>query len=402
MAPGARNPALRASASASARVDLPQTGTSARRAFEGPLCHGRRVQFYGVLDASSSVVKVGAQIAYRLVRCVEGVAVLGRAGPPKDENLRKHAGRDPEAPISVYYGTPDGVPPQVFDHATTLGGFVCESDRIPDRWVRRCNRFDLIFVPSRFCRDVFRASGVETPIAIVRHGLEPEYQPVPLTDRGDRRCFYDVVTRQPHRKGCVELVRSFVRAFEGRNDVVLRLRASRTRDIERALAQRGAASLVELDESTDLPIAEFAAVYSSVHCVVHPARCEGFGLIPFQSIACEAPVIAPRATGMADYLDDGNAIILRTLEVDDAAEVYYGTGRYPRIDEDHLVDLLRHADQNWDAEKTRVAQRGAAFRTEHRWDRVLEPLTMLVSDLAALCSVAQRRERIRAFCLPDG
>jgi glycosyltransferase involved in cell wall biosynthesis len=389
------------SAKSSGRVSLPGVRPAI---FDGSSRKDVSVQFYGMLRGCCSLSNVSTQFARQLIQRFEGAALHSYTGRPYfDGRIEGRAGIDRSAPIGVFHGVPEAVPPFFFDHKTTIGAFVCETNEIPGRWVRRCNCFDLILVPSRFCRSVFQRSGVTTPIALAPHGLEPEYVPKGNPSRDDRFVFYDVArSAYQHRKSCEELIRSFVRAFQGRRDVLLRLRTERTPAIRGWLDTYRAGDLIEIDETKGCSTAEFAAIYSQVHCTVHPARAEGFGLIPFQSIACETPVIAPRVTGMADYLDTRNAMLLRTKGMGDQADLYHPGNATSEADEDHLVELLRHAESRWELEKSRARDVGPGFRARHTWERALGKVMTLIGELVESARAAEKLERINAHCVADG
>jgi glycosyltransferase involved in cell wall biosynthesis len=272
-----------------------------------------------------SIENVCTQFSQQLISAVKQVALHNYNGRSFfDASLSSFAYLNKAAPIAVFYGTPDFTPTFLFNHETTIGGFVCETDKIPQRWVHKCNRFDLILVPSRFCKLAFERSGVTVPIGITPHGLETDYHPLPGKTRQLPFVFFNTVNSHvPGRKGLRELLRSFLRAFSDRSDVILRLRMKRSKPVDKILEEFKLSPQVWIDEVDDSSTAEFAAIYSEVHCTVHPSNGEGFGLIPLQSIACETPVIAPQSTGMADYLSAENAMLLRTNGLMDVVDVYY-------------------------------------------------------------------------------
>jgi glycosyltransferase involved in cell wall biosynthesis len=154
--------------------------------------------------------------------------------------------------------------------------------------------------------------------------------------------------------------------------------------------------LISLDRPDSAATGDFAAIYSQVHCTVHPSKGEGFGLIPFQSIACETPVIAAKSSGMAEYLNENNAMILRTGGEIIADDVYYKSGQYYAIDEEHLVELLRHAEANWEREYNRVKKNAPQFRQRFSWPNVLNDFVNLLDDLTRLDNPAQTRQLIQA------
>ena len=57
-----------------------------------------------------------------------------------------------------------------------------------------------------------------------------------------------------------------------------------------------------LDLVGRVPTDELVRLYRRAAIVAVPSRFEGFGLPAAEAMACETPVIAPAATGMADYL----------------------------------------------------------------------------------------------------
>lgn len=368
--------------------------------YAGPHRHGVAVQMYGMFHDASSIPSVCREMARALRPALPSVAIQSYTGQPFfDRALERLAGVDPEAPVGFFYGVPESVGGPVTGHATRIIGLACETDRIPERWVACVNGFDLAVVPSRYCRASLRGSGVTVPVLVVPHGLEPCYRPTREKRRSAPFVFYNVVNGQfPRRKGLPELLRAFGRAFAGRTDVVLRLRVGGGFPVRQAFADAGASAddpRLEIIEPANLPAEAFAACYSEAHCTVHPSLSEGFGLIPFQSIACETPVIAPCGTGLAEYIDESNAMVLRNRGVCLAPDVYYKAGTYPGIDEEHLVELLRHAEASWEDEYARVRRVAPAFRARHTWENALAELVSLVADLSALPDPAARRGLIR-------
>jgi glycosyltransferase involved in cell wall biosynthesis len=218
---------------------------------------------------------------------------------------------------------------------------------------------------------------------VVPHGLEPEYRPYHDKSRSTPFVFYNTFSSHsyPERKSCAELIRCFVRAFPGNDDVTLRLRTQQNPKIEQYLRDAGADDRIVIDPPDDCSTEDFARIYSDVHCTVHPSKGEGFGLIPFQSIACETPVIAPAVTGMADYLNADNAILLHMGGHVPGIGVGNQSGTYYSVDEDHLVHCLRHVYDHWEEEYSKVRQAAPAFRQAHSWDAALGPFSSLLGEL---------------------
>lgn len=356
--------------------------------FEGAPRPKARVQYYGPFRDRVSMANISVQFCRALLREFGESAVAVQNYVPGgwiDSGLEQLSGMNRQAPVAIFYGVPPDVPELVYEHPVKIGGFVCETDLIEKGWVRICNRFDLIIVPSRWCRDAFLRSGVSTPIMVVPHGLEPEYKPYGGRPRSGPFIFYNTfyATSFHSRKSLEELVRSFIDAFQGRDDVLLRLRTDNRAKLEELQQLHDFSNLIRVDPIVECGTEDFARIYSQVHCTVHPSKGEGFGMVPFQSIACETPVIAPHTTGMADYLSEQNSIRLNTSGRVAGEGVGNSTGTYFAIDEHHLTDRLRYVVDNWRAEHEKVKRAGPPFRQRYRWDNVLLDFIGLVRELLA-------------------
>lgn len=94
------------------------------------------IQFYGMFGSYLSICCVCHQFAKRLIRDFENVGLHNTIdGQFNIPEFNKHAFVNPKAPIGIFYGVPNEVPDSFFRHGFTIGGFVCETNRIHKRWV---------------------------------------------------------------------------------------------------------------------------------------------------------------------------------------------------------------------------------------------------------------------------
>ncbi|MBT5559465.1 MAG: glycosyltransferase [Proteobacteria bacterium] len=358
------------------------------------------VQFYGPIGEHVSMGSVSVHICRMLSEKIKQISIQNYISAPWiDADLEQYAGLNTNAPIGIFLGTPDTMPKFFYEHQFTVGGFVCETDRIGTDWVDNCNRLDLVFVPSNWCKAAFRDSGVKVPIIVVPHGVEDEYRPYVEVSRPSRFVFYNTFHAASlcSRKSLEELVRTFLRAFEGQDDVVLRLRTGDSPAMDECKRKYDFGSLIEHDKLEQIPTEDFAKIYSEVHCTVHPSKGEGFGFIPFQSIACETPVIALHQTGMADYLTADNSIELKPKGRATGEMVGNSHGTYFGIDEDDLYEQLRYAYNNWPLECAKVQTAAPAFRERHQWRNVLREFSGLVENLTKADSVVKRQKLLETY-----
>ena len=361
-----------------------------------------RIQFYGLFRSLISLSNVARQYAHALLSRFPGVALHSYSvqhpelrhhpplrytpqarslGPFFDPFLSQFEGLRPDARVGVFCGIPDEAPQYLQYHPCRVGLFVCETDRIPTTWVSVSNEMTVVFVPSQFCRDAYADSGVTVPLVVMPHALEPDYVHHPGRRPATFTFFNTFHTLcSPIRKSCEELIRCFLEAFSANEDVALRLR---TQDCERLREYRRRYNFrdqIHVDPLVFADTAEFARVYSEVHCTVHPSKGEGFGLIPLQSIACETPVITSRLTGMADYISPDNAVVLNMKGKVHGESWGNQPGDYYAVDEPHLIHCMRHVKENWAAERDRVRIAGPQIRERFRPERVFEPLLQVVQS----------------------
>lgn len=342
------------------------------------------IQFYGPFGEYVSMGNVSMQICYQLIEHFEQIAIQNFIPTPwLDPHLEQYAGLNLKAPIGIFLGTPDAVPSLFYDHALSIGGFVCETNAIDPHWVGICNKLDLIFVPTLWCKTAFKDSGVTTPIVVVPHGIEDEYRPVDGVLDSEPFVFYNTFHSSSFcsRKSMEELIRAFLTTFRHDEKVILKLRTDPSPKLAECKRRFNFSNKIVHVPMDNCSTSDFAKIYSTVHCTVHPSKGEGFGLIPFQSIACETPVIAPHTTGMADYLTAENSIKLEVAGPAYGEGVGNSHGTYFNIDEADLRLKLRYVYENWAAEKEKVVRTGAQFRDQHAWHNVLSGFVSLLSKL---------------------
>lgn len=355
--------------------------------FEGEYNPAVVVQCYGLVGDLLSFENVATQLVLQLSRRFEAVAAhdYRRSIPAAGGRPGVFADRaflTPDAPIGVFHGLPyTELPEAMAGHRFRVGCLVCDADVVPPGEIEVCHEsFDLVVVPSGFCRRVFQASGLRTPVLVVPHGVGPDFRPVP-DRRPDVFTFYNAYDQiRDYRKSGAELIRCFVKAFDRDPGIRLRLRTAMSRTLKAQLDDADAWEVVTVDEHP-LPEPEYARVFSEVHATVHASKAEGFGMVPLQSLACATPVIAPCTTGLRDYLTSDNAMLLETAGMvpavgDTGCEV---GGMYHGIDEDHLVQCLRAMHDNWPEEAAKARAAAPRIRQQYSWSRVVEPLLDVVS-----------------------
>ncbi|HID07950.1 MAG TPA: glycosyltransferase [Armatimonadetes bacterium] len=237
----------------------------------------------------------------------------------------------------------------------------------PNR-VNEWNRHLLMLATnSYFSKEQFKRWGVdEDLIAVVPPGIDfdifnPKVRPIDIrrlnwrSNRADENpqdglptdvfCFLNINYYQP-RKGLEELLKAYLNAFVGDEDVCLLLKAHvggwgrPVWEIVRALSEcyeRPARVWYSEDVLTER---EVAMLISACDCYVSAHRIEGFGLSLAHALAIGKPVIATAYGGVLEFLNERNAFLIPARERKMKGHVPPGS-RWAIVDTEALSETMR-------------------------------------------------------------
>lgn len=219
-------------------------------------------------------------------------------------------------------GRPEGV--------AYVGITVWEPDSIPNAVARILSELDAVVVPSEHTRNALLRSGLETECVVVPHTFDPEIWSEPsfeeLERDRDKYVFYAIGTSIA-RKNLATLCAAYFTAFEGRDDVVLRLKGSGQFAEIAAVAKKGfEQSGIAMDRRPPMRIYcdnwsvnKMRAFHLDGDCCVSATRSEGFGLVEFEAKLCASRVITTGWGAAPEFLEH--------VELADVAQVKYGPYR---------------------------------------------------------------------------
>lgn len=261
-----------------------------------------------------------------------------------------------------------------------IGLTTWETTKLHPVWVGACNRFDSVWVPSTWNRDVFEDSGVQVPVEVVPYvsAVGPDHVDGPgLIIPGvadDVFVFYSVFHWQ-ERKNPIDLIETYIAAFEGHRDVVLVLKTfAETTDEsnERIDALIGAAkarcNVMRYPRIVPLVGTLSAQEMTSLHrrgdCFVLLQRAEGWGLPHFEAAAHGNPVVTTALGGPTEFLGPDTAYLvdytLRPVTGMSWSPYYAASGRWANPDLDQAVRHLRTVFE----QRAEAHKRGARARAE--------------------------------------
>lgn len=173
-----------------------------------------------------------------------------------------------------------------------------ESSIIPEEWVEILNKCDSVIVPCQWNAETYAAGGVNIPIHVVPHGISEGFHYVERPKREKFR--FLTIGDQGHRKGFIDAISAFVKAFGDKEDVELIIKA-RTLSARSNLINLTNKNIRVIDE--DYTDQEMCELYGSCECMVFPAHGEGFGWPPREFAATGGISLATNYGGLADELE---------------------------------------------------------------------------------------------------
>lgn len=217
-----------------------------------------------------------------------------------------------------------------------------ESTKLPDDWRDYLQAADLIIVPSKFCQQVFKEFGFDAevvPLGYDQNIYNYFDRPIPVeTNQDFVFLHYNAFNI---RKGFVELWEAFNKAFRKDEPVKLLLKTT-LKQIPLPITKSQYPNVII--EQGMFEEGDMINLMRKSHCFVYPARGEGFGLTPLETMATGLPVILPNATGMTEYF---NADCMYEAKVREWGPAVYK--RYRNMD----VGKMAYCDVNDLAQKMR-------------------------------------------------
>lgn len=271
-------------------------------------------------------------------------------------------------------------------HKIYIGSTMYETDRIPENWVRSCNRMDQVWVPSAFNVNTFANSGVayekirKVPLGvdttICRPGLYMK-----IRSWNDQFVFLSIF-EWCRRKGWDILIKAFCLAFDRHDQVILLLRCSakygvNIRKIIHDYMKKERLDTFFLSKITILEekmhTYDLLSLYESCDCFVLPSRGEGWGMPYLEAMAFGKAVIGTNWGGNTEFMTKQNSFLIEIegeehLTPQDITEnvCLLTEHKYANPSLDHLIQLMRTV--YFDTELRETIGHKAFLDAHYRWD----------------------------------
>lgn len=270
--------------------------------------------------------------------------------------------------------------------STKIGWVTWETTEIPQPFRIALTKFDVLWVPSTFCKQLLeRALGDDgPPINVVPEGVDSStfYPPeIPRPKRPNPFQFLSV-GKWEQRKAHDIVIRAYLKAFRSQSDVelILRLTSSMKDDFRIQMELETLLQEISPDErplvrlSPPEPFPMFAQTYRNAHAFVLATRGEAWGLPILEAIASGLPCIVTEYGGHLDFCSHENVFFVppkKLVPVQDPVYFppHYDWGLWAEPDVDHFAEVMRFVweDYGYAQQRANLACRDAV--AQWTWER---------------------------------
>lgn len=338
----------------------------------------------GHYDIADSYGLIACQLARHLTALGVHVNAVGMGNTVMDtqpEDIRAVTSRPIRPSLGgILLGYPTG-----FDRFSTLAQLgprvavtMFESSKLPPAWAPILNELDAVVVPSRFCRTVFRDSGVTAPIHVVPLGIGEVYK---YAERPtDRPLTFLAFLDRGARKGGLAALQAFLMAFG--------------EDMNYRLILKGRKAKVPLELTNpnitviqqDMSEQELYELYLQADVLINPNKGEGFGLIPREFAATGGIACATGWGGTVDNINDWGVWLPYELEPADWKGVKslagFDLGEWAKPDIDGVAETLIHVAKDIDWYRARSQRRANNAVALYSWRKFAEQVLSIWKEAA--------------------
>ena len=293
--------------------------------------------------------------------------------------------------IKIMHLTPEHYPLYKEGEVFNIGYSIWETSKLHPDWPMHINAdVDHAFVGCDWNVQVYKESGVETPITMIPHGIDvDEYKGIDDFQIGgikkDDYVFYSVF-QWTERKHPMALIKTYWSEFREHENVALVLKTYRSsyaesekeviRDTIRRLRK-----VMPMDNYpkmyliTDmLSREEMLGLHKRGDCFTLFQRSEGFGLPHFEAAACGNPIITTGMGGNMEFTKPKNSYLVNFVWTPvfgmPWCPWYRGDQWWAEPDLQHAAQLMRHVYENQDEAKERGRRIKKYVKDNLSWDIV--------------------------------
>lgn len=242
-----------------------------------------------------------------------------------------------------------------------------ETTQLTEQAVALLNKAEHVIVPNQWNREVFGMSGVKRNLHVVPLGIDHRifnWRPLPPS----KPIIFGTAGSGP-RKGIPDVIKAFLEAFPGRDDVRLKIKITTEDEMPDVVDPR-----IQISQGnfSDEGMAEW---YGQLHCFVSASRGEGWGLMQQEAAAMGRGLASAFLPGMS-----WTGRLYSTNRLAPAPAPYAGEW-YAGPDFQSFSRTLQEAAQDFSTREIYSNTNAERFT----WDRSSAELIQVLTNVGAIC-----------------
>ena len=259
-----------------------------------------------------------------------------------------------------------------YDGDYIVGFTYWETTRLPADWVVSMNKCNEVWTTSSWAKQCFIDSGVKVPIYAFNLGVDVHTFYPKKINNNDAFTFLHIGSPST-RKNTQLVVDAFFKLFKGNDYYRLILKSNGPPDARNIIdgVNHGSFYNTRQVQIIDyyLKESELANLINSTDCFVYPTRGEGWGMSPFQTIACGVPTICTNETACTEFAH--LSVPLEASMTTSNQPGIYDSGEWadPKIDD--LCDKMMYVVNNYDEVLNKAMDSSIFLRDNYSWESVV-------------------------------
>lgn len=265
--------------------------------------------------------------------------------------------------------------PEFYRHiaAYKIGFTYWETETLPRNWINNMLEMDELWTTSSWAEEVFKHSTGHKNVHSFKLGIDPLFNKFEGTPEGPFTFMH--MGSPSTRKNTQMAVDAFLKLFRGNSDYHLIIKSigapdARLKDSDGSLL----GSIYNHPQITviDRIVNEsyLSRLYEKAHCFIYPTSGEGWGMMPFQSIAKGVPTICTDYSACKEY---AYLSIPLDYKLGDTNKYgIYADTQWAIPDFDDLCDKMLYVASNYHKEKEKVLKGSDYIHSNMTWDMVIK------------------------------
>lgn len=293
--------------------------------------------------------------------------------PEAEKDIQQYENKNLDYDVNLIMLTADNVNVFCEPNKKNILFTMWETDCLPSHWIALCNRCDAVVVPSTFCQDVFKKSGVTVPVHILPiptdvHKFEKVQVNPDLVEMTEGKLIFYSIFQWGERKNPKALLNSYYSSFGSKDDVLLIIKThingtdnehldveNKVKAIRNNIKRNGSDYPKVMLISNNLNENQIAQMHKVGDIYLSSTRGEGWNLPAFDAALAGNHIIATAFSSHMDFIDTYNhfkyqiynRVPFQLEHCHNAGQLYTANQKWASVNIHEFSNRMKMAYEDW-------------------------------------------------------